>query len=268
MPDFSRIRRAPRASVHDDLVLDGLEEHELPEVSVVLAALRGLADGPADATTALRAVLENGRGPEQVRAPASSAASPVRRPLLRLVTAKVAGLGLLAQLGVGVAAASAITVGAATTDALPGRAQDAVAGWVEHLTPFELPDSADHGRRVAQDATDDTPGVLGPDVADEVAHSDPPAADPDAPPVDRRPDDPPSDTPPGHDVVADTPASQHATPPYAYWRARGDATPAESGPGSGASEHASDQASENSQDPATPPTPDPSQRPSEHPSGG
>lgn len=266
MPDFSRFRRAPRDSVRDDLVLDGLEEHAIPEVSAVLATLRDLADAPVDASPALRAVLENGCGPEQVRAPAPPAASPVRRPLLRLVAAKLAGLGLLAQLGVGVAAGSAIAVGAATTDALPGRAQDAVAGFVEQLTPFDLPDSADHGRQVAQDATDDTPGVVGPDVADEAGRDAP--ADPDAPPVDGRPDHPVSDTPPGHEVVADTPASQRATPPYTYWRERGDATPAEDSPGSEASEHASDQANEKSQDPATPPTPDPSHRPSEHPSGG
>lgn len=266
MPDFSRFRRAPRDSVRDDVVLDGLEEHEFPEVSAVLATLRDLGDAPVDASPELRAVLQHGRGPEQGRAPVSPAASPVRRPPLRLVTAKVAGLGLLAQVGVGVATASAITVGAATTDALPGRVQDAVAGWVELVTPFDLPDSADHGRRVAEDATDDTPGVVGPDVADEVSSGAP--VDPGAPPVDGRPDGPPSDTPPGHDVVADTPASQRATPPYVYWRERGDATPAAGSPGSDASEHASDQASEKSQDPATPPTPDPSHRPSEHPSGG
>jgi hypothetical protein len=265
MPDLSRFRRAPRTTVHDDLVLDGLQEHETPKVSAVLAALRDLADAPAEPTNALRAVLENGREPEQVRAPASPAVSPVRRPLLRLVTAKVAGLGLLAQLGVGVAAASAITVGAATTDALPERAQDAVAGWVEKVTPFDLPDSADVGRRVSEDATDDTPGVVGSDVAGEV-RSDAPVG-PDAPPVDGPPHDAASDTPPGFDVVEDTPASQRATPPYGYWRERDVETPADNG-SENASEHASDHASEQSEAPAPPPTPDPSHRPAEHPSGG
>lgn len=259
MVDLSRFRRVPSTSARDDRILDGLEEHEIPQVTAALAALRDLADASATPNGALRDVFANGLGVEAVGAPT---VLPKQRARFRVLTAKLAGFGLLAQVGLGVAAASAITVGAATTDSLPGPAQDLVAGWVERVTPFDVPDSADFGHDVADDARDDTPGVDGRDVADEVALDDRPPAD--TPPVDVPAEPGRPDEPPGFDVAEGAPAPTDHQPPYQYWRQRPSQTPT-SDAGNG---NASERGSEVSEAPSSPPTPDPSRRPSERPSRG
>jgi len=212
MTDRSRFQRVPRTSVTDDRILDGREVHEVPQLTAVLAALRDLSDVSATPNAALPDVLEGGIRPEQVGASDTPAALSAHRPLLEVMTAKLAGLGLLAQIGVGVAAASAITVGAATTDTLPGPAQDAVAGLVARISPFELPGSADAGEQVSGDAHDQTPGVSGTDIADQVAPVSPPPVD-DRPVADTPPGFDDEAEPPGFDVVEDTPAVEQVTPP-------------------------------------------------------
>lgn len=256
MSSFSRFRRVPRNAAMDDRILAGLEEHEVPQVTAALAGLRDLADTSTTPNQALQDVLAGGLGPEQVRAPATPAATPAHRPLRRAFVAKLAGLSLLAQVGVGTAAASVITVGAATTNNLPGPAQDAVAGWVERNTPFNLPDRADRGPRVADDAIGGTAGVDGRDVADDTAPDEAPV---DTPAPVQTPPVSPSEEPPGFDVVADTPASERVTPPYEYWRERQSETPAEERP------VPADE--ETSPEPGPAVTPEQSNRPSEHPSG-
>jgi hypothetical protein len=259
MTHHSRFRRVPRTTVTDDRILDGREGHEIPQLVAVLAALRDLADEPVAPNAALRDVLEGGIRPEQVRAPATPAASSARRPLLRVMTAKLAGLGLLAQIGIGVATASTLTVGAATTDSLPGPAQDAVAGFVARISPFELPGRGDVGEQVPGDARDQTTGVSGTDVADQVVPVSPPSVD--DLPVGPPPFDGESE-PPGFDVVEDTPAAERVTPPYEYWRPRGTASPEDPGDEQDAGRASQPPASP----PASPPTPGPSQRPSDQPS--
>lgn len=264
----SRFRRASDDSVADDLVLDGLEEHEVPQIAALLGGLRDLAARHPTPTAALEDVLVGGIGPEQVRAPAMPAAPPGRR-IARVVAAKVAGLGLLAQVGVGVAAASAITVGAATTDRLPGPAQDLVAGWVEQVTPFDLPDSADRGQRIADDARTEPRGVDGREVASEVAEV--PANQPpvEAPPADAPPAEP-NDEPRGFDVVEQTPAAERATPPYQYWQQR-PATPSpahdEERPGKASEDHEPPADPGASDEPETPDSPASENRPADPRSG-
>lgn len=256
MFDLTRFRRQATTRtdefVRDDAVLDGHSRGSDESLASYLDGLRDLADTSATPNAALRDVLARGLGSDRLADPAVAHARP--RSLRRLA-AKLAGLSLLAQIGVGAAAASAVALGAASRDALPGPAQDVVAGWVERVTPFDLPDSADFGRRVSQDATDDTPGVEGPSIADERTSTTPATTDHGSqgngvsPQPPHRPD-----RPAGPDKEhGDRPRVQPLTP-YQLWRPQ---TPAS------ASEHPSQGDHER---PASPAASDPSNRPSTPPS--
>jgi hypothetical protein len=113
-----------------------------------------------DPSPALSEVFRGGLG--TVGAPARAVPGSRRvtpRGVARVAFAKLASLGLVAQLGIGAAAAAGGVTVAAAADTLPTAAQDAVARTVELLSPLDLPDSGDVGRAVvAPGHTDETPG--------------------------------------------------------------------------------------------------------------
>jgi hypothetical protein len=128
---------------------------------------------------------------------------------------KVAGLSLLAKIGLGTSVAAASVASAGAAGVLPGPATDAVRGAIEVVSPVEFDDSdpaaPDHpdnfGDRVSDDATgesDGTKGVDGQEIRDE------------APGADNRgthgnaPAEPPGQSGvTGQDRAAQTPAADH-----------------------------------------------------------
>src|SRR3954452_19349613 len=65
------------------------------------------------------------------------------------VAAKIAGASTVAQVATGLGVAVAGVTGAGAAGVLPGPVQDGVAGAIESVTPFDVPDSADdHGTGV------------------------------------------------------------------------------------------------------------------------
>lgn len=106
---------------------------------------------PPAASPPLARLLTEGFSIDELPAPAPSGPAPVASPTQRSRgmirqtlgnrVARVAGLGLVAKLalGVGVAAASVTTAGAANV--LPDPAQDAVAAVVNAATPLHMDDS-------------------------------------------------------------------------------------------------------------------------------
>jgi hypothetical protein len=151
-----------------------------------------------------------------------------RRPgtqKLASVTSKAAGLGLIAKIALGASVAAASVAGAGVTGMLPARANHAVRGVIEAVTPIKFHDHdhdhSDHsdqkpdgnfGERVSSDATgesDGDKGVDGHQIAD------------DAPGADHRPGSAAVDEPPGQSGdtgltrANETPAAPHApdTPP-------------------------------------------------------
>jgi outer membrane biosynthesis protein TonB len=110
-----------------------------------------------DGKGVLAAGSETGPAPQVSRLP-----KPKRRLLPKLVTtatARLGAAGLLVKSAAGVSIALASVTGAATADLLPEQVQDRVAAVVEHVSPFDLPDSADQRPE---------PGPTGTDIADDV----------------------------------------------------------------------------------------------------
>lgn len=134
-----------------------------PELEVLLS--EGLSPEPTDAPTTAGAAV-----PGRPAAPVADRARRMRRAL-QLGVAKLASLGIVAKVGVASAAVAAGTVGAGAAGVLPGPVQEAVADGVAAVTPFRLPspagESAESGRGVAGDATDEEPGGVGRGVAEE-----------------------------------------------------------------------------------------------------
>jgi hypothetical protein len=112
----------------------------------------------------------------------AGADAPRHRRRLAGVVAKVAGLGLAAQVGLGASVAAAGVVAAGAGGALPGPATDGVRSAIEAVTPIDFggsgasdeparPDDPDRfGDRVSSDATgesDGDPGVDGGEISDE-----------------------------------------------------------------------------------------------------
>jgi hypothetical protein len=141
---------------------------------------------------------------------------------LASVTGKVAGLGLVAKIGLGASVAAAGVVGAGATGMLPASADHAVRGAIEAVTPVKFHDhdqshngqkpDDNFGQRVSSDATgesDGDKGVDGHQIAD------------DAPGADHRPGSAAADEPPGQSGdtgltrANETPAAPYApdTPP-------------------------------------------------------
>jgi hypothetical protein len=137
--------------------------------------VQALGDGPPPpASPALEAMLA---------APRSRIGGNGRRPrTLAVAAAKVAGLGLAAQVGLGATVAAAGVVAAGAGGVLPGPANDRVRGAIEAVTPIDFggPGASDEparqddpdsfGSRVSDDATggrDGSPGVDGGEISDE-----------------------------------------------------------------------------------------------------
>ncbi len=147
---------------------------------------------------------------------------------------KVAGLSLLAKIGLGTSVAAATVASAGAAGVLPKPATDAVRGAIEVVSPVEFDDSdpaaPDHpdnfGDRVSDDATgesDGTKGVDGQEIRDE------------APGADNRgehgnaPAEPPGQTGvTGQDRATQTPAGDHLPD-----SAGGNATPSSTVPDCG-----------------------------------
>jgi hypothetical protein len=169
-------------------------------------SVRTLGDEPLPPPSpALEAVFA---GERRYRWPAGGRA---RRGTVRLVAAKVAGLGLVAKAALGASTAGVAVVAAGASGALPDTFDQKVQGAIEAVTPIEFDDPGDSrdsggpgredgtepgsfGDRVSRDATgesDGQPGVDGDEISDE------------APGSEQRPDQPGST---GLDQADETPA--------------------------------------------------------------
>jgi hypothetical protein len=128
---------------------------------------------------------------------------------------KVAGLSLLAKIGLGTSVAAASVASAGAAGVLPGPATDVVRGAIEVVSPVEFDDSdpaaPDHpdnfGDRVSSDATgesDGTKGVDGQEIRDEAPGADNRGTNGNAPA------EPPGQTGvTGQDRAEQTPAGEH-----------------------------------------------------------
>jgi hypothetical protein len=129
---------------------------------------------------------------------------------------KVAGLSLLAKIGLGTSVAAATVASAGAAGVLPEPARDAVRGAIEAVSSVEFDDSdpaaPDHpvnfGDRVSDDATgesDGEKGVDGQEIRDETPGADNRPSSPGNAPA-----APPGQTgETGHDRADDTPAADH-----------------------------------------------------------
>ncbi|HET6950890.1 MAG TPA: hypothetical protein VFI47_10970 [Acidimicrobiales bacterium] len=179
----------------DDLDIEAIIRGEPVEpdhapLAAFAQEVRALGDGPAPrASSELAALLDNGLGPRAAlravptadvaeRAERGVRAAAHRRPpasgRLAVLTGKVAGLGVVAKIGLGATLAAAGVAGAGAAGVLPPAANDAVRGAIEVVSPVEFnhpgttENPATFGHRVSPDATgaaDGQPGVDGPATA-------------------------------------------------------------------------------------------------------
>lgn len=181
------------------------DDAHLDDLADFVAALhRAVADTPQRPSHALAEVFADGLDPagsSYALITAHPSRSAQARSLMRTAVTRFAAFGLFAKLSLGAAVAAAATTGAGAAGVLPAPVQDAVAGVVGTVMPFELPSSAsdtareaverrggpedgadgegvpapeaDFGQEVADDATgqsDGEPGVEGREVADEASN--------------------------------------------------------------------------------------------------
>jgi hypothetical protein len=100
--------------------------------------------------------------------------------MLAGLTSKVAGLGVVAKVGLGASLAAAGVAGAGVAGALPAAADHAVRDAIETVSPLDLAEPGDgapdrFGARVSADATgesDGDKGVDGPTIAAEAPGAD------------------------------------------------------------------------------------------------
>jgi hypothetical protein len=164
VPEMARLR------LLDDDTIEALVRGD--DVDRDFAHLAGFArqvcdvgDGPAPTMSPALARLID----QAARAPAHSTGKQRRGTRRRATVAKVAGLGIVAKLGIGVSAAAAGVAGAGVAGVLPAGADHAVRRAVEVITPLELvgPDQVDDrarfGERVSSDATGESDGRRGVD---------------------------------------------------------------------------------------------------------
>jgi hypothetical protein len=166
---------------YDDVVEAIVRGDMVPGAQAPLATfareVRALADEPVPAPSAELTALLEGDAPGVAR---------LARP-----AAKVAGLSLLAKIGLGASLAAASVAGAGAAGVLPAAANDAVRGAIEGVTPVDFSEPEEHapnfGDRVSTDATGESDGEHGVDgqtISDEApgaAHRNGGSA-PDAPP--------------------------------------------------------------------------------------
>jgi hypothetical protein len=168
--------------------------------------LRALADEPVPAASHDLAALFDGSTPA-----GQGTVDGIHGGKIPWMAGKVAGLGLVAKLGLGTSLAAASVAGAGAAGVLPTAANDAVRGAIEVISPIDFgpPDgeTTTFGRRVSKDATGESDGVTGVDGHD--------IAD-DAPGATHRPGSDVADDSPGQagetglTQANETPAAPHA----------------------------------------------------------
>jgi hypothetical protein len=181
----------------DDETIEAIVEGEAVDarfdhLAAFARDVRALGDDPVPpASPALQSVLAGDPRPRLLR---RRRGRGVLRHRGRLTTAaaKVAGLGVVAQIGLGTSVAAAGVIAAGAGGVLPDRASRGVRDAIEAVTPvdFGSPGSEEpadpgeperFGDRVSSDATgesDGEPGVDGREISDQ------------APGAEHRPDDP------------------------------------------------------------------------------
>jgi hypothetical protein len=193
--------------IHDDVAEAIVRGESVPgEYALVVAfaeQVRQLEDARAPVPSPELAELLAGQGAARVGSRAAESVAGLG--------GRVAGLGLVAKLGLGTSLAAAGLAGAGIAGVLPAAANDAVRGAVEVVTPVEFDsnndDTTNFGERVSTDATGDSDGANGVDgqqISDE------------APGAANRPGSGSADEPPGQSDQTgltranQTPAADHA----------------------------------------------------------
>jgi hypothetical protein len=109
-----------------------------PQLAELLTT--GLLTDPVDLSTESAPTAP---GPTHAAAPGHPRRRRTMIGILAAAAAKFASAGAVAQASTGVGLALVSVTGAGAVGALPGPVQDSVAGVIESVTPFDLPDSAD-----------------------------------------------------------------------------------------------------------------------------
>jgi hypothetical protein len=221
-----------------EAVLRGVVPAERPDLHSLVAVtehLRGLHARTAPPAPAgqLARLLDSGLAPiddkgdqlvtagSKARPAPQVSGLPKRRKnvvteLLAGIAAKLGAAGALTKGAAGVSIALASVTGAAAADVLPDAVQDRVAGAVEQVSPFDMPDSADarpdvapDGAEVSRDAQDG--GVDGRQLSEDARSQ----HGPETLPKGGAPEDAPAARPeqPGQtglDTANTTPASPNA----------------------------------------------------------
>jgi hypothetical protein len=159
---------------------------ELEQLTEVVRAYRQVADQPVRPSAELASLMTVGRSGGAAAGRPQPAVVNGRRPIgtvagkrrRRRMTARAAlaaaagrlsGIGTLAKIGVGTAAALVGMSTAGLAGALPDQAQDRFESVVETVSPYEFPEQAnDHsefGERVSEDANEG--GVDGEETSEE-----------------------------------------------------------------------------------------------------
>jgi hypothetical protein len=215
--------------IHDDVIEAIIRGKPVPGVHEPVVAfarqVRAIGEGPVPAPSAELAALLGGRARPRLRlvgstrlAGASPGGRSGRNRMLGIdraagITGKVAGLSLVAKLGLGTSLAAAGVAGAGAAGVMPTAANNAVRGAIEVVSPLEFGPHDDDtptdnfGNRVSADATGDSDGVNGVEgrqIADDapgaVHRPDPGAVD----------ESPGQSGDPGLARANDTPAAPHA----------------------------------------------------------
>lgn len=209
---------------------------EVRHLAAFATRVRAVGDGPAPRPSpALASLLAAGAAASPV--PAPEAARPATR---RIAVAKVAGLSIVAKLGLGVTAAAAGVTGAGAAGVLPGSVNHAVRHAIEVVTPLEFAEREDgddrehgdrepadttgerYGDRVSGDATGESDGDRGVD-GEEISRE--------APGASHRPAD---TTTPGGPAQPGAPSGSHPTvepgPPAEPGQPSDPGAPATTGP--------------------------------------
>ena len=169
-----------------------------------LAELLATGFSPAPGTSSTAACTDP--APEHVQAPGISRRRNRMFAVLAAAAAKFGAAGGLAKAAAGAGIALASVTGAASAGVLPASVQDPIAGAVEAVTPFDLPESTDEVVDPAVDPADPATDPTDPatDPTDPATDPTDPATDPTDPvvgPPTAPPTDPPMPTP-----TAETPA--------------------------------------------------------------
>jgi hypothetical protein len=242
--------------IHDEVVEAVIRGDAVPRAQAPLASfaheVRALGDEPVPAPSGELAALLAGHTSRVAVGPGGQLGRndmpAIHKPAS--LVAKVAGLGVIAKLGLGASLAAASVAGAGAAGVLPSAADHAVRIAIEAVTPVDLdPPAHEHpanfGSRVSADATGESDGVHGVDG---------PTIAGDAPGAANRPDPPVADEPPGQSGETGlTRANQTPAAPHAPDEPGGQGT---GGAGDG---QAGAQGEDHRSDHATPPTSTPGQ---------